>query len=306
MSIEQRHAHRKSILIFYILLFYILIQIAWWVFQVLSLANQLDNSGGLVASKVKMITGEFAVFIILVGIGVYWIHKVFKKELGLARRKKNFALSVTHELKTPIASSKLFLETLTQRELPREKEKEVIQKVLKEQDRLQILIDKILLSSRLENADIELNKEKVQLNKFIEDVITSTRAVGFTSIDIPKTHYIDVDTFYWKSVCNNLIENAIKYSEGEPKIEIRSVDKNQDFIEIQFSDNGIGIKKEQQSSIFEMFQRIENEETKTVQGTGLGLYLVKKIVDLHKGTISVQSEPQKGTTFAISIAKSKK
>lgn len=301
-TLKTRNQHRKSVLIFYILLGYILLQITWWMYQIIILARQVDDSGGLFISKVKMIAGEFAVFMVLMVIGVFWIYKVFNKELLLSQSKKNFSLSVTHELKTPIAASKLFIETILARELPKEKTDELLGKVLNEQDRLQVLIDKILLSARLNNTKMKIDLQSVNLFELIEQSIEKTNSIDITVNKVDPNLFFALDPFYFSSVINNLHENAVKYSQIDPKIIWSAKIVNNDVV-IAIEDNGCGIKAEDRAKIFEMYHRSEDEETKSIQGTGLGLFLVLKMVQLHKGVITVSDSSLGGTKFEIRLAK---
>jgi signal transduction histidine kinase len=248
-----------------------------------------------------MIAGEFAVFMVLMGVGVFWIYKVFNKELLLSQSKKNFSLSVTHELKTPIAASKLFIETILTRDLPKEKTDELLGKVLNEQDRLQVLIDKILLSARLNNTNMKIELQKVNLFELVEQSIEKTDSAAISENNIDPSLMLSLDPFYFSSVINNLHENSVKYSPVDPKIIWSAKIINSDVL-ISIEDNGTGIKQEDRSKIFEMYHRTEDEETKSIQGTGLGLFLVLKMVQLHKGTIAVGASSIGGTKFEIKLA----
>ena len=125
--------HRKSFLLFYILFGYVMAQICWWIFQIILLSRQLDGTGDMVETKVKMLAGEFAVFFAIISGGMFYITRVFKRELKLAQNKKNFSLSITHELKTPITTTKLLVETLQNHDLPSEKKEELYIKINQEQ-----------------------------------------------------------------------------------------------------------------------------------------------------------------------------
>jgi two-component system, OmpR family, phosphate regulon sensor histidine kinase PhoR len=292
--------HRKLILLFYILNLYIMLQIVWWVYQIIDLANKMDQSGGLAAAKTKMIIGEFAVFIILLIAGIFYIRKVFLKEMALAENKKNFSLSITHELKTPITATKLMVETLQNRELEKDKTNKILEKINQEQDRLHELIEKILLASRIDTSAIQLQIVQLSAQKFITEQIAKFPTTHKCHIDISEEAKIWVDTFLFASVVQNLHENAIKYSpEGKTITWQLSTDKKQTLLSI--SDEGNGIPEEFHASIFEPYFRIDNEETKSNKGTGLGLFLVKKIIRLHNGSITVKKGQSTGTRFEISL-----
>lgn len=299
---KKQNIHRKSIVIFYTLVGYILLQITWWIYQIIQLALQIDDSGLLSNSKAKMLAGEFAVFFILFLVGIVWINRVFKNELKLSQSKENFSQSITHELKTPIATSILFIDTLLSRDLPKEKNKEILTKVLHEQNRLNDLIQKILLSSRLNNTEIKINKSPQNLRELLEKSILTYTENRNLNIEISKDIKINVDAFYFTSVFQNLHENAIKYSAEQTEIKWSATETNQ-HIKITVKDQGMGVPKDQLDKIFDMHYRAETENTRNVRGTGLGLFLVRKIIELHRGDIQVKSSTDKGTTFELTLPK---
>jgi two-component system, OmpR family, phosphate regulon sensor histidine kinase PhoR len=268
--------HRKLILLFYILNVYILLQIVWWVYQIIDLARKMDQSGGLAAAKTKMIIGEFAVFIVLLIAGIFYIRKVFLKEMALAENKKNFSLSITHELKTPITATKLMVETLQNRVLDKEKASAILEKINKEQDRLHELIEKILLASRIDTSAIQLEIMPIPAKKFISEQLAKFPTTHTCQLDISEKAVIWADAFLFASVVQNLHENAIKYSPEGTSISWKlTTDKKYTLLSV--SDEGKGIAEEYHNAIFEPYFRVDNEETKSNKGTGLGLFLVKKL-----------------------------
>ena len=279
---------------------YVILQFSWWAFHIFTLAKQASNSDDYVYRKVIMIAGEASVFLIVLLIGVYFVRKSFKKELELAREKRNFILSVTHELKTPIASSKLFVETLINRDLPKEKQLDILKKINSDQERLQNLVENILLAASMEDHSIQVNKKSIPLLSFIENITCQFDVK--TTLGIPENLQVNVDEFYFTSVISNLHENAIKYSDGEPTIIWKAEEKNNS-IRITIEDNGVGIPQEEKKKIFNLFHRIGDENTRTTKGTGIGLYMVRKIIDAHGGTIHVKNNTPKGSIFEIEFPK---
>jgi signal transduction histidine kinase len=249
-----------------------------------------------------MIAGEAFVFIIILTVGVIYVIRSYRKELFLSSRHKNFTLSITHELKTPIASSKLFAQTLIKKELTKDKQKEVLSKIVEDQNRLQKLVDNILLASKIDESNIKLNKEKIYVYNFINDICLNISKNDNFCIDINKDLYFNVDVFYFTSVVQNLFENAIKYSSADSKI-IWKAELLSGKIIISISDEGKGISENEKLNIFKMFYRAETEETRKTKGTGLGLYLVYSIVKLHNGEISVKDNLPIGTKFIITLPK---
>jgi signal transduction histidine kinase len=292
--------HRKSILLFYILIFYILLQIVWWVYQIIDLAKKIDNSGGLASIKIKMIAGEFAVFFLLLVTGVWYIRKVFIKENKLAENKKNFSLSITHELKTPITASKLLVETLLNRDLPPEKVRSLLEKVENEQNRLHDLIEKVLLASRLDTTTIQLTIQEVNVLDFLKEHTSKLNSANEVLFKVDPKDAFRVDPFLFASVIQNLHENALKYSPNQTSI-CWTFSKTPTHFILSIADMGAGIPIDQHEKVFEVYYRLDNEETKSSKGTGIGLYLVKKIVDFHQGKISVKNNSPQGTIIEISL-----
>ena len=246
-----------------------------------------------------MIIGEAAVFILIILIGAYYVIRSYYNELALFKKEKNFALSVTHELKTPIATSKLFAQTLLKRSNLREaQKKESLEKIIEEQNRLNALVEKILLASSIDDMRSQIEKKPVNINKTIDSILTQIRETHHIINNIEKDLTINGDEFYLISLFQNLIDNALKYAEKNTTITISST-RHQGAILIRVADEGIGIKNEFKELIFERFFRIGDEETRDTKGTGLGLFLVKEIVKLHDGEITCKDNSPKGTIFEI-------
>ena len=245
-----------------------------------------------------MIAGESAVFILLLFTGGYFIRKSILKELALVNEKKNFTLSVTHELKTPIASSKLFLETLINRDLPKEQEKSILRKVYNDQSRLQQLVEDILLASKLDEHKVKLYPKKINLYDFVVSITQNMVGENEIHYNIPKDLNIETDTFYFSSVIQNLHSNAVKYSDKEI---IWEAEQKNNMVYLRVKDIGKGIPKKERQNVFKLFYRMGNEDTRNSKGTGLGLYLVNKIVTLHSGKISVLENKPQGTIIEIEI-----
>lgn len=293
-------AHNRSLLIFYLLVGYVILQFCWWAFQIISLAQKVSQEEDFIQRKILMISGEALVFFIILGIGAYFVRKSFKKEIELSLAKRNFMLSVTHELKTPIASSKLFTETLLSREIEQQKREDILSKILKDQTRLQKLVENILLASQVEGSSLSLNLERVNTYSFIQSIVDGLESENQVVFDIPNDIEFKIDRFYFTSVIQNLHENAVKYSNGVGPI-TWSVIKRGAVLTIRIKDEGAGIPEEKQQKVFELFHRIGDENTRETKGTGIGLYIVKQIVMLHKGAIQVKSNSPKGSIFEIEL-----
>tara|TARA_Y100000589_G_scaffold331880_1_gene387610 strand:+ start:101 stop:1006 length:906 start_codon:yes stop_codon:yes gene_type:complete len=289
----------RTLIIFYILIFYVILQFLWWGFHIIDLSEQIDTDKSGINSTIRMIIGEAAVFILIILIGAYYVIRSYYNELALFKKEKNFALSVTHELKTPIATSKLFAQTLLKRSnLGEIQRKESLEKIIEEQNRLNALVEKILLASSIDDMKSQIQKKPVYIRKTIDSILTQIRENHHVINKIEKDLTINGDEFYLISLFQNLIDNALKYAEKNTTVTISSV-RQQSGILIQVADEGIGIKNEFKELIFERFFRIGDEETRDTKGTGLGLFLVKEIVKLHDGEITCRDNSPKGTIFEI-------
>ncbi|WP_373550973.1 sensor histidine kinase [Haliscomenobacter sp.] len=251
-----------------------------------------------------MIVGEAVVFVISLVFGVYLINRGYNKEMIASQQSRNFLLSITHELKSPIASIRLVLETLLKRELPREKTSQLQGNALKETERLNTLVNNLLFSAKLESA-YQANKEPLDLHELLEEIIAKL------SDKYPDTHfsfkqegempYFQGDKMGMISVVLNLLENAVKYSGNGGKADIEAYLSMQENgqIKLQVKDQGVGIPEKEKKQIFQKFYRVGNEDTRTAKGTGLGLYIVDQIIRAHSGRISVHDNDPKGSIFEI-------
>ena len=251
-----------------------------------------------------MILGEAGVIIISLLIGMWLINRSYNKEMMAARQQRNFLLSITHELKSPIASIQLVLETLQwRRNLPSEKKDKLTRSALLETERLNGLVSDLLLSAKLEAA-YQPHREALDLPQMMEDLI------GTLEGKYPEARFhfrkeTAVDRFIgdrtgMTSVILNLLENAVKYSPSFVEIEANIAQKK-DYLLIEVGDQGLGIPENEKAKVFDKFYRVGNEDNRKTKGTGLGLYIVYQIVEAHGGTISVEDNLPKGTVFRIKL-----
>ena len=250
--------------------------------------------------QMMMITGEAIVFGLVLIIGIYFINRAFNRELAIADKQKNFLLSITHELKSPLASINLILDTFIKRDLPKEKVQELSSDALQESTRLNELFNKILLATRLgttHSFNMQETDISTLLNKTVEKfqrVYPNVKLDANIQSNMVKT--VDQDAMI--SVVNNLLENAIKYSAKDPEIKLQLSSQGEKAL-LTVSDNGIGIPVKERANVFDQFYRIGSEETRTSKGTGLGLYIVKEIITAHRGKIKVTDSALGGSQFEI-------
>jgi signal transduction histidine kinase len=308
----------RSLLVFYVLVSYVVLQFCWWFYLLFDLNNQIYDlrislsdfinqgveSEILLRKKLSqkhwMILGEGLVFILLLLLGIIQTRKSFRRETRVIRQQKNFLLSVTHELKSPIASVKLYLQTLEKRDLERSKQIELIQKAIAETNRLDHLVENILVTAQIDNHVLLIQKENRNLSDFFHEIILEFNekyGIALKS-EIQNDVNFGFDQLAFRSILVNLIENALKYSNSTPDISVKLwTSSNAIFVSI--ADQGIGIQDDEKLRVFEKFFRSGNEETRQSKGTGLGLYIVKYLVEHHQGSISITSNTPKGSIFEL-------
>lgn len=309
---------RKRYSLAYNLAIFILAQIVWlallglWIYWYVSNYLIFEKVGEKVSPQIVIDTPNVFPFVggivLLVGLSfsMVLIFRHLNVQIRLTRLYDNFIANITHELKSPLSSLQLYLETLNTRNVPPEKQKEFLEQMIRDTARLQKLISTILeisaLESRKNKANFELYDCCEIISRLLKEAAEQFRLEDNTidfNCDSKANISIDVNAF--KMVIDNLIDNSIKYTTGELKINV-SVKTSLNKVEIHFTDNGIGIPPQEQKNVFQKFYRIYDADIPNVKGTGLGLYWVKEIIKNHKGKISVKSEGKgKGTTFIIEL-----
>ena len=271
---------KNPIFLIYLLVVYVILQFSWWLYLIFSLYKKIYINQALLDQKKWMLFGEGSVFILILLLGVLFILRAFKFERELSRQQENFVLSITHELKTPISSVKLYLQTLQKRELDLEKRNEIYDRSLTEINRLDGLVSNLLLTRSIENATFFMNKQPVELSNFIQSKIELLRKSVLKDLSIQLNLdeiVLNIDTIGFESILINLLENAAKYSPKNSTIHIQLSDNNNHVL-LLIKDEGIGIEKSKREKVFSKFYREENEMTRKSKGTGLGLYITKYLV----------------------------
>jgi signal transduction histidine kinase len=255
----------------------------------------------------KMIIGEGLVFGISLLCGLFLINKAFWTEIKANKSRSNFLLSVTHELKTPIASLNLINKTLATKNLTPEKNKTLLKAASEEGRRIESLVNNILTAAQIEQS-YSYNMESTNLSELISRYIYRTYILNDIhqfDQDLKEDIVADIDPEAFTSLLNNLLDNALKYSPDESDINvILSETDNQ--INLKIKDQGVGITDEEKKQVLQKFYRIGNEETRESKGTGLGLFIVKQIIDAHKGSINLHDNNPKGTVVEIILPKKKR
>lgn len=300
----------KNLIIFIIAQLFWLALVGLWIYWYVSNYLIFEKVGETVSPQINIQTPEVFPFvgglILLVALSftMVLIFRHLNLQIRLTSLYDNFIANITHELKSPLSSIQLYLETLRSRDVPSEKQKEFIEQMLRDTSRLQNLINSILEISALESKKQKTNfvvKPAAEfIPKVIKDAAANFRLADDTLIiNTNGNNNILVDEHLIRMVFDNLIDNSIKYCTDNLKIQV-NIDCKENQLEIDFRDNGIGIEPKEQKNIFKKFYRIYGDEIPNVKGTGLGLYWIKGIIKNHNGKISVISEGKgKGTTFRI-------
>jgi len=292
---------KQTTLFFYLLGAYVVLQFSWWGYHLIDLSHELQKNEPGSQNRTWMVVGEGSVFLALLIFGLWRIRRSIKKELDLSQQQSNFLLSVTHELKTPIASNRLYLQTILKRaNLPNEKREELLKSALGENKRLQEMIENILTATQLDNRVLQLNVSDENIAEFAEDLVQKwSKQRCDISVVNKVRETVKVDKILIEIMIVNLLENALKYAKGNGiNLSFSLIDRS---LQILVCDQGPGISKEDQKQIFKKFYRAGNEETRTEKGTGLGLYIVSELVKIHNGRISYQNNEPNGACFKIVI-----
>jgi signal transduction histidine kinase len=252
-----------------------------------------------------MILSEGSFFILLLVLGLLQVRRTFKREIELAEQQRNFLLSITHELKSPLSSVKLSLQTMMKRVLEPEQKDKLLSNSISDVVRLESLVDNILFAAKIERNAHGFSNEDLNLSELtiivIEKFLLNKKNITLKST-IQDSVYFNTDRMGYTSVLINLIENAIKYSEENSEVTIvLSDDETNIFLEVK--DNGYGIPKEEKEKVFDKFYRVGNEDTRKSKGTGLGLYIVKRFVEIYNGTVELTDNIPNGSIFKITFPK---
>ncbi len=307
---------RRSFL--YHITVFVISQLAWlallgiWIYWYVTNYIILKNVGNKLSPEI-MYNGTNVipfiggiVLLVSIAFGMSLIFRHLNVQLRLNNLYDNFISNITHELKSPLSSIQLYLETLNSRNVPVEKQKEFIGMMIKDAGRLKHLINSILEISALEQKKVSHDYHIYSADKLLRELMDgvieqfnltkgSVKIEGITGCECL------ADKNAMKIVLNNLTENAIKYSKKPIMICVKLKVQFAKII-IEFTDNGIGIPASELKKIFNKFYRIYGDNIPNVKGTGLGLYWVKEIIRSHRGKISAFSEGNdKGSTFKIEL-----
>jgi len=201
-----------------------------------------------------------------------------------------------------LASIKLYLQTILKRDLDHERQQYFIQNSLKDVERLDDLVENMLIATKIENDSYSFPKEIFDLSDLVKKVVDRLQGHACHSQismrGVESNISLAGDQFALSSVVSNLIENAIKYSPSCAEVRLK-LHKNKGHVYFEVADQGVGIEDDEKSRIFDKFYRVGSEQTRKTKGTGLGLYIVKQVLDKHHAKITVKDNHPNGTIFEI-------
>jgi signal transduction histidine kinase len=276
----------------------------------LRLNVEFPTKHNYIFSSVRFIIPTLAFTLILLVIFLYTIILAFRQK-KLSEMKTDFINNMTHELKTPISTISLAAQMLNDDSVRKSASslKHLSQVIGDESKRLRFQVEKVLQMSVFDNSSSTLKFSEVDANKIIDNVVHTFKIKVEKYGGSITTHLdaddaiVKVDEMHFTNIIYNLLDNAVKYmrEDVEPQLSISTRDIDSSHLQIRISDNGIGIKKEDLKKIFEKFYRVSTGNRHDVKGFGLGLAYVRKMVNIFSGTITVESELGKGSTFIITL-----
>lgn len=324
MPEESKRKFELITTLYWILLTYIIAALVWWFFSLYTqnqtmyslrrrhiettlgssssnFQQELNNIDDQRKRNIAKYIGEGGTFLALILVGAAYVYRLVRRQFRAQQQQQNFVMAITHELKTPISVSRLNLETLQRHKLDEEKRDKLLHMTMQETLRLDDLINNILISSQLEGHSYRISKEDLNLSDLVNDVAhhfemrySDRKLIKNVDSDID----INGDALLLKLLVSNLLENAHKYSPKDKSITVE-LKEDAESIELSVKDEGCGIRDEEKKNVFKKFYRIGDERTRTTKGTGLGLYLCKKIAEDHGGNISIEDNKPQGSNFTV-------
>jgi len=320
MSALKSKKLRTVTIVYWFLLLYMVAALAWWFIALEKQNNiiseikrsELVSTDLMYAVKMHAIEdankrkttqyiGEGSTFLALILIGAIFVYRATRRQLRLSEQQENFMMAITHELKTPIAVTQLNLETLQKRKLDEQKQQKLISNTLQEANRLNTLCNNILFASQLDAGRYATTMQSVNLTDLVESAVDECKKRYISRSfeeHIEENRMIVGDAFLLQMLLSNLLENAIKYAPKDRPIQVKLSELNQE-IRVEVIDEGSGVVDAEKKKVFDKFYRVGDENTRRAQGTGLGLYLCKKICESHNAQISVTDNQPKGSNFTV-------
>ena len=248
-----------------------------------------------------MIATEGFVFLSLLIAGLVMVRNTYMKERKLNLQQKNFILSVSHELKTPLAAMRLSTETLKKRELTKDQTERVLSANMEEIDRLTGLLDKVFVTTKLDQESYTLDITSIDLSNLISGLISRFQEIKQVKLlmDVQDDVRVVSDPQVLEIVVMNLLDNAVKYGMGK-EVTVHLSQKGDTGL-LKVVDQGLGIPDAEKKEVFQRFYRLEDEEYKGVEGTGLGLFIVKELLTKIDSTIHIANNSPSGSVITVKV-----
>jgi len=268
---------------------------------------KFPNRSGYLLGQMQLAIFFSAILLLTLAFFAYSVYVILRQK-RLSEMQKDFINNMTHEFKTPLSTIKIstdvFLQSQPIQDNPRLAR---YAKIIREQhQRLNNQVERVLQIARIDRGRMSLDKSVVRIADIVDSVLSSEevriqQANGRLTVDLPPgAAFISADPFHLGNIIHCLLDNAMKYCREQPQILLRGVMEGHTLF-LSVTDNGIGISREHQKKIFEKFYRVPTGNVHNVKGFGLGLSYVKKIIEIHNGSIKLKSEINKGTRFDISL-----
>ena len=263
--------------------------------------NDIQKLTAIEKRKTIQYISEGSFFLLLILASAVFIFRAVRQQLKSGQQQQHFMMAITHELKTPIAVTKLNLETLQKRKLDEGQQQKLLQNTIQETNRLNALCNNMLLASQIEAGGYSITKEEIDFTELVKECVqdyTIRFPQRTINTGIEEGVFLNGDRLLLQMGINNLLDNAIKYSPKESPITIL-LHQNRNEIQLSIKDEGKGIEDEEKKKVFDKYYRTGNTATKGAKGTGLGLYLTKKIALQHNAAITLTNNIANGSNFTI-------
>ena len=269
---------------------------------------QFPDRTSLISNRLGIWVFSSSVLILVVIFFTYALFVILKQK-RLSEIQKDFINNMTHEFKTPISTIALSVDVLSDPKITSQPDRllNYTEIIKRENQRLKNQVERVLQMAGMDKDELALKKEKISIHKVINDAIEEL-SPGIDKIEqklkvelAAKHHHVLIDKLHISNVIFNLVDNALKYCDKEPRITIQTFNEKRK-VWVIIKDNGIGISEADQKKIFDKFYRVSTGNRHDVKGFGLGLSYVMQVVKAHRGSLSVESELGKGSTFKFSLA----
>jgi len=312
---------RAAMILFVILAAFVMALAVWWIIFMAHLVNEkVDMAAELGASdayveqihqqevrRQTMLGMEGVFFLILVLVGAWLIYRSLVRTEELKFHQQNFLMAVTHELKTPLASMRIYLDSMMSSKIPAEKKAEIVPRMQADVNRLEKLVANILDAGRFERSGYHLKTQRLDLGQLVGKALDELAALPThkpVSIerDLPEKMPINGDPAALKRAVEAIFENSLSYNDKD-RIELAvKLACHRAKCRLTIRDNGVGLSRKEAAQVFNRFYRAGQEISRRRPGSGLGLFLAREIIRAHGGDITVNSDgPGRGAVFSITL-----